>query len=100
MARYRQTGVKQVVGSGLLKLEAKRKDGSVFPVELSINSAESEEGEIFVSYMRDISERVASEKELVEARDRALAGEKAKADLLAVMSHEMRTPLNGVLGDA
>ncbi|MDE9450230.1 response regulator [Aliiroseovarius sp. Z3] len=98
MARYRQTGIKHVVGSGLLKLEAKRKDGSVFPVELSINSAESEEGEIFVSYIRDISKRVESENELVEARDKALAGEKAKADLLAVMSHEMRTPLNGVLG--
>ncbi|MBT8475372.1 MAG: PAS domain S-box protein, partial [Alphaproteobacteria bacterium] len=98
MVRYRQTGVKHVVGSGLLKLEAKRKDSSVFPVELSINSAESEEGEIFVSYIRDISKRVASENELVEARDKALAGEKAKADLLAVMSHEMRTPLNGVLG--
>ena len=98
MERYRQTGEKHVVGSGLLKLEAKRKDGSVFPVELSINSARSEEGEIFVSYLRDISQRVANENELVETRDKALAGEKAKADLLAVMSHEMRTPLNGVLG--
>jgi len=98
MARYRETGEKRVVGTGLLKLEAKRKDGSVFPVELSINSAQSEEGEIFVSYLRDISRREANEQELVEARDKALAGEKAKADLLAVMSHEMRTPLNGVLG--
>ncbi|NNE87653.1 MAG: response regulator [Silicimonas sp.] len=98
MSRYRETGVKHVVGSGLLALEAKRKDGSVFPVELSINSAEAEEGEIFVSFLRDISQRVANEQELVEARDKALAGEKAKADLLAVMSHEMRTPLNGVLG--
>ena len=98
MSRYRESGEKRVVGSGLLKLEAKRKDGSVFPVELSINSAQSEEGEIFVSFLRDISKREADEKELVEARDKALAGEKAKADLLAVMSHEMRTPLNGVLG--
>ena len=98
MSKYRETGEKRVVGSGLLKLEAKRKDGSVFPVELSINSAESEEGEIFVSFLRDISKREANEQELVEARDKALAGEKAKADLLAVMSHEMRTPLNGVLG--
>lgn len=98
MSKYRETGEKRVVGSGLLKLEAKRKDGSVFPVELSINSAESEEGEIFVSFLRDISQREANEQELVEARDKALAGEKAKADLLAVMSHEMRTPLNGVLG--
>ena len=98
MEHYRATGEKRVVGSGLLKLEAKRKDGTVFPVELSINSAESEGGEIFVSYIRDISKRVANENELVEARDKALAGEKAKADMLAVMSHEMRTPLNGVLG--
>ncbi|MDD9978253.1 MAG: ATP-binding protein [Boseongicola sp.] len=98
MERYRNTAEKRVVGSGLLKLEAKRKDGTVFPVELSINSAQSESGEIFVSYIRDISQRVESENELVEARDQALAGEKAKADLLAVMSHEMRTPLNGVLG--
>ncbi|MEP5759762.1 MAG: PAS domain S-box protein, partial [Litoreibacter sp.] len=98
MRRYRETSEKRVVGSGLLKLEAKRKDGSVFPVELSINSAESADGEIFVSFLRDISQRVANEQELVEARDKALAGEKAKADLLAVMSHEMRTPLNGVLG--
>ena len=49
-------------------------------------------------FIRDISRRVADQQELVEARDKALAGEQAKADLLAVMSHEMRTPLNGVLG--
>ncbi len=98
LARYRETGEMRVVGSGLLQLEAKRKGGSTFPVELSINAAESEEGQIFVSFIRDISRRVAAENELVEARDKAVAGEKAKADLLAVMSHEMRTPLNGVLG--
>lgn len=98
MKRYLDTGEKRVVGKGLVQLEAKHKDGSVFPVEFSINSAESEDGEIFVSYLRDISERVAAQKELVAARDSAVAGEKAKATLLAVMSHEMRTPLNGVLG--
>jgi signal transduction histidine kinase len=53
---------------------------------------------IFVSFARDISHRVAAERELIKARDDAVAGERAKADLIAVMSHEMRTPLNGMLG--
>lgn len=98
MAQYRKTGQRKVVGSGLLRLEARRKDGTVFPVEVTISSAKSGEDEIFVSYLRDISQRVADETELIEARDKAVAGEKAKAELLAVMSHEMRTPLNGLMG--
>ncbi|RBW62178.1 hybrid sensor histidine kinase/response regulator [Phaeobacter gallaeciensis] len=98
MARFRETGEHHVVGKGLLLLEAKRKDGSVFPVELSISSATANGKAIFVSYLRDISSRVEVEKELIETRDKAVAGEKAKADLIAVMSHEMRTPLNGLIG--
>ncbi|WP_316652724.1 PAS domain-containing hybrid sensor histidine kinase/response regulator [Ovoidimarina sediminis] len=98
MTRYSQTGEKRVVDKGLVRLEAKRKDGSVFPVEASISSIEADGEEIFISYMRDISKQVYAEQELVDARDKAVAGEKAKAELLAVMSHEMRTPLNGLLG--
>ncbi len=37
-------------------------------------------------------------KSLQRARDRALAGDKAKTSFLAMMSHELRTPLNGILG--
>ncbi|QPH55274.1 hybrid sensor histidine kinase/response regulator [Pontivivens ytuae] len=98
MKRYLDTGERKVIGAGRVQLEAMRKSGEVFPVELSISTAQSEVGEIFVSFIRDISARVAAEQELMRARDDALAGEKAKADLLAVMSHEMRTPLNGLLG--
>lgn len=98
MQQYLKTGQKRVVGKGRIRLDAKRKSGDVFPVELSISSAKSKDGEIFVAFLRDISNRVAEEEELKQARDDALAGEKAKAELLAVMSHEMRTPLNGMLG--
>jgi signal transduction histidine kinase len=98
MNRYLSTGERRVIGKGRVQLEARRKDGSLFPVELSISSAESEHGELFVSFARDISRRVAAEQELIKARDEAVAGERAKADLIAVMSHEMRTPLNGMLG--
>ena len=98
MQRYLDTGEKKVVGKGRVQLEARKKSGKIFPVELSISSAESHEGEVFVAFLRDISNRVARQEELTQARDDALAGEKAKAELLAVMSHEMRTPLNGMLG--
>ncbi len=98
MERYRTTREKHVIGKGRIQLEARRKNGDVFPVELSIETAMSDGGEIFVSFLRDISRRLAAEQELIKARDEAVAGERAKADLIAVMSHEMRTPLNGMLG--
>jgi PAS domain S-box-containing protein len=98
MKRHNDTGERRVIGKGRIKIQAKRKSGEVFPVELSIDSAKSADGEVFVSFIRDISRRVAAEQELIKARDEAVAGEKAKANLLAVMSHEIRTPLNGMLG--
>jgi len=98
MTRYLSTGERRVIGKGRVRLDAMNKAGAIFPVELSISTARSDDGEIFVSFLRDISARVRGEKDLIEARDSAVAGEKAKAKLLAVMSHEMRTPLNGVLG--
>jgi len=98
MDRYLSTGEKRVIGKGRVQLEARRKNGELFPVELSISTADSEHGELFVSFARDISQRIEAERELIKARDEAVAGERAKADLIAVMSHEMRTPLNGMLG--
>ena len=98
MMRYKSTGRRRVVNTGRVQLKALRNDGSEFPCEFSISSTGTGPNEMFVSFLRDISSQVDAEKELLKARDEALASERAKAEFLAVMSHEMRTPLNGMLG--
>lgn len=73
-------------------------NGSRFPLELSLARARSAAGlPIAIAFLRDISERVEREETLRQARNAALQGEEAKSRFLTVMSHEMRTPLNGLL---
>ncbi|UYV36401.1 ATP-binding protein [Rhodobacteraceae bacterium D3-12] len=98
MQRMRDHGEK-VIGKGRVQLEALRQDGTIFPVEVAIQSAKTRDGEVFIAFLRDISDKVAADEELIKARDRALEGERAKARFLATMSHEIRTPLNGLLGN-
>ncbi|ORE94079.1 signal transduction histidine kinase [Stappia sp. 22II-S9-Z10] len=95
--RYKETGVGRLVGRGRVQLDAQRANGTVFPIEMALAAATAPQGQIFLAYVRDITERLETEMELTAARDKALAAAKARAQFLAVMSHEMRTPLNGVL---
>lgn len=98
MKRHLTEGISTVVGHGRHQFFGLRKNGEVFPCEFSISRAQSASGPLFVSFLRDTSSQVAAETELMKARDEALAGERARAEFMAVMSHEMRTPLNGMLG--
>ncbi len=80
------------------KLSARDKTGRTFPIELSANMASRSGDNVCVCFLRDISQRIATEAEMHAARDKALSGERAKARFLGMISHEMRTPLNGILG--
>jgi two-component system, sensor histidine kinase len=55
-------------------------------------------GEQIYAVARDVTDRVAEEQALIEAKAAAEAANRAKSEFLANMSHEIRTPLNGVIG--
>jgi len=97
MARMRETGKANILGQRI-EIEALRKNGEEFMSELAISRSRSSSGDIFIAYIRDISEAKAAEKALLDAKEAAELANRAKTQFISSMSHEIRTPFNAVLG--
>lgn len=97
LMKFRETGETEVADKGRREFEMIDQNGRIFPVEMSVSQSPSAEGSLFIAYIRDITEKRQREAEIITARDEALDAYQEKSRFFAMMSHEMRTPLNGVI---
>ncbi len=97
---YLRTGVAKIIGTGR-EVQGRRKDGSVFPMGLSVGHSVTDVKRHFVGLVRDITERTAFETALhdqAEKLSQALANERTinemQREFISIATHEFRTPLS------
>ena len=90
VARYERTREAKAIGR-IRTVTAKRKNGELFPIELSVTEIESDETVHYGAFIRDISEKTRLQAQLLETERLAAIGSTA-----AKIGHELANPLNGM----
>ena len=92
--RYRRTGERRIIGIGRVVV-GRRKDGSTFPMELSVGEAHQTDQPLFTGFVRDLTERQQTERRLHELQDGLLHVSRVHSmgEMAAALAHELNQPL-------
>lgn len=98
LERYRRTGEKRIIGIGRIVVGLRR-DGSTFPMELEVGEMQLSHGRFFTGFVRDLSERQATEKRLQELQSELLhvARQSDMGQMASALAHELNQPLTALI---
>ncbi|WP_245515719.1 two-component system sensor histidine kinase NtrB [Oharaeibacter diazotrophicus] len=98
MENYRRTGHRKIIGIGR-EVAGRHKDGTVFPIELSVGEAATSEGRQFIGVLRDLRQRKAVELRVsqLQAQIMHMTRLSAMDEMGAAMAHELNQPLTALM---
>ncbi len=97
LSRYLASGDPHIIGIGR-EVVARRKDGSLFPIDLAVGESRMEGDILFVGMIVDTTLRKEAEQSLRDSKEQAERANRMKSEFVNMMSHELRTPLTVILG--
>lgn len=95
--RYLRTGERRIIGIGRVVF-AQRKDGTTFPMELSVGEATGEDRQLFTGFIRDITERERTQQQLEDLQSELIhvARVSAMGTMASTLAHELNQPITAV----
>lgn len=97
IGRYLATGERRIIGIGRVVV-GERKDGSTFPMELSVGEMRSSDSRFFTGFVRDLSERQVTEARLQELQSELVHISRltAMGEMASTLAHELNQPLSAI----
>jgi two-component system, LuxR family, sensor kinase FixL len=97
LQRYLDTGERRIIGIGRV-VEARRSDGSLFPIELSVGEARTGEHRAFTGFIHDLTDKFEAEARLQEVQAELLHASRLSAagTLASALAHELNQPLTAI----
>jgi two-component system, LuxR family, sensor kinase FixL len=97
LQRYLRTGERRIIGTGRVVV-GERKDGSTFPMELSVGEMKSGKDRFFTGFIRDLTERQKNESRLQELQSELIHISRltAMGEMASTLAHELNQPLSAI----